>query len=525
MSRLVRDIGLLTVGLVAVNLLWRTVRYALCFPIWGDEAFVVTSLYERDFAGLFRPLEYAQIVPLMFMWVELAVVRLAGLSEYALRLAPYLAGLASILLFRRFAAKIFDRWSALLAVGMLAAAYYPVRHAAEVKPYAGDLLVSLALTYLAWSVTTLRGSARRWLALIVLAGVSVWLSYPAVFVAGAAGLYLLYQAVRSGGRRRFVGAAAYGVLVAGSFVAMYLVYAGPHAEAAAHLRAIGTWEEAWPPVTRPWLLPWWFLKIHTGNLLAYPVGGKNFGSTATFLLVIAGCVALWRRGRRDLLLLLLGPLVLMFLAAALRLYPYGTSARIAQHMAPAFCLLAGLGLAAALRALVRPRGVPNAFRIAAGVLMIIALVGIANDIRRPYKKEASLRNRRAVRDLVAKSRPEDEWIFYNALRDVPYAPNLVDFKGSGAALRYHVRRFAPVPVRWGPKVDDLSLKPDGRILFIVYYDNDVPFPEQLFESYFRDATRRLGRPRKWPPYIFTSPKDPKRGELEQLEVYEFPPAV
>ena len=45
---------------VGSGLVWRTVRYALAFPLWGDEAYVAINLITRDFAGLARPLEYSR---------------------------------------------------------------------------------------------------------------------------------------------------------------------------------------------------------------------------------------------------------------------------------------------------------------------------------------------------------------------------------------------------------------------------------------------------------------------------------
>ncbi len=45
--------------------------------------------------------------------------------------------------------------AALLAVGVFAASYYPVRHGTEVKPYATDLLASILLTALGWAVASL----------------------------------------------------------------------------------------------------------------------------------------------------------------------------------------------------------------------------------------------------------------------------------------------------------------------------------------------------------------------------------
>src|SRR5258708_28757739 len=108
-----------------------------------------------------------------------------------------------------------------------------------------------------------------------------------------------------------------------------------------------TWGDWFPPVLRPWELPWWLVKVHTGNMMAYPYGGNHFGSVATALLVLVGTRVLWRRDR-ALLGLLLSPIGPAFVAAAMHRYPYGTSARISLYLAPAICLLAGQGLAAIL---------------------------------------------------------------------------------------------------------------------------------------------------------------------------------
>ena len=77
------------IAIAATAVAWRILRYAL-FPIWGDEAFLAWNLFVRDFAGMFKPLEYNQIAPVGFMWIELAVTRVLGTSDHALRLFPFL---------------------------------------------------------------------------------------------------------------------------------------------------------------------------------------------------------------------------------------------------------------------------------------------------------------------------------------------------------------------------------------------------------------------------------------------------
>ena len=119
-------LGWLTVGLIAVGVIGRLVRYFLQFPIWGDEAFICFNLLDRDFAGLTRSLEYGQVAPVLFLWVELVFTRLLGISELAMRLPPFLAGLAALGLFWRLASSILSPLAVLFAVGLLAAARWPI---------------------------------------------------------------------------------------------------------------------------------------------------------------------------------------------------------------------------------------------------------------------------------------------------------------------------------------------------------------------------------------------------------------
>ncbi|MFP3938119.1 MAG: glycosyltransferase family 39 protein [Phycisphaerae bacterium] len=509
--------------LVALGLAWRVVRYGVGFPIWGDEAFIVVNLMTRDFAGLVRPLAHRQVAPLGFMWAQLAVVRVVGLSEYALRLFPLACGLGAVVLLWRFARREFPRYTALLIVGVFAASYYPVRHAAEVKPYATDLLAALVLILLAWAVRRRTGSAARWAALTAFGAASVWLSYPAVFVAGAVGLLVALVAWQRRTRGAWVGAVAFVLVVGASFAAMYLVYGRAQAEAAASIRRIGTWQDAWPPVSRPWLLPWWFLRVHAGNMLAYPIGGKNFGSTATLLLVVVGSVRLWRRGRRDMLVLLLGPLPLMFAAAALRLYPYGTSARVAQYLAPTICILAGVGLATVLKAVSLPRDAPNVLRIAALVLATLAVAGMALDAVEPYKKLPTRRCRRTLRRLGRETQPGDRWVVFlsPAWQDASgRAPQVEAFQGSAATLQYYVGRYLPGGrVRWAPPAGEIAAPRDGRLLLLVYRDNDAPFPQDKLDAYLTVLRRRFGPGERIESVRFSRADDEKHAHVERITVH------
>ena len=109
-----------TWAFVGLGLLVRLVRYLVVYPIWHDEAFVAVNFLNRGYLDLLRPLDYYQVCPFLFLWIELTVVRIFGFSESALRLFPAICGLASVLLFRHLAARLLRGIPLLLAVGVFA---------------------------------------------------------------------------------------------------------------------------------------------------------------------------------------------------------------------------------------------------------------------------------------------------------------------------------------------------------------------------------------------------------------------
>lgn len=521
-----RTIIRLTLAMVILGLAWRIVRFALNFPLWGDEAFIVANLYDRGFGDMFKTLEHGQIASLGFMWAELAVSRLFGLSLLALRSPAFLCGLFSMLLFWRFAKRVLDKRAALLAIAIFAASFYVVRHSSEVKPYAQDLAVSLALLWLAWAVYRRSDSALRWVGLILATALGVWCSYPAVFIFGAVSMLLLLSLWQQRSRKQLLWFCIYILVVAGSFLAMYLLFAQTHEQSAVGMRAGNTWKNSFPPFAQPWRLPFWFIDIHTGNMMAYPVGGRDFGSTLTFLLVVAGSVALWRNRQKPLLLLLLAPLPLMLIAAAMKKYPYGTSARVAQHLAPIFCLLAGVGLSWALRFWLSRRWPIKGICLATAVMACIIMGGMVRDVARPQKKFSDRRNLEVMQTLASWTEPGDQWVVFNALENLPYSPNLIDsrYGGSAARFRYYVRCFGPANVRWAPLAKDILPLSASRTWLFVYRDNKAPFPQELFDSYLRIVQKQLGKPKRKQVFKLTSPKDPPRSQTETIEVYEFAPS-
>ncbi|MGD1275776.1 MAG: hypothetical protein ABR964_00965 [Tepidisphaeraceae bacterium] len=329
------------IAFVCIGIGLRLLRYLVDMPLWGDEAFVGLNILNRSYGDLLKPLDYAQVAPLGFLFSQRAAYGALGMSEYAMRLLPMLAGVGGFVLFAYWARLLATPAAAAIAVGVMAVSNYSIRYAVELKPYGYDFFASLIL--LVPATLFLLTNRRRWLALLIaIVPMALSLSFPAVFIAGGIALALL----ASVGRARpatVILTVLYGVVLVGCFAAlMKLTTAGQYQLNQANMTQY--WKDAFPPAN-PLRLLLWLLQVHTGNMFAYPFGAKNGLSAINFLVFLVG-LRQWIKTRRgDWAVLLVAPFALTFVAAVFRRYPYGDSARIEQHLAPAIVLLIGVGAA------------------------------------------------------------------------------------------------------------------------------------------------------------------------------------
>ena len=162
-----------------LGLVVRAIRYLLQFPLWPDETYLAHNYLDRGYLDLMRPLDFRQIAPILYLWVQKTSVTVLGFSEYSLRLYVFLCSVASLLLFRHLAKRLLRGTALLLAVGTFSVAYPLVRYAGEAKPYGSDLFVSLVLLTLVVQWWHHPQQRRWWWALGFALPLAILLSYPA----------------------------------------------------------------------------------------------------------------------------------------------------------------------------------------------------------------------------------------------------------------------------------------------------------------------------------------------------------
>ncbi len=384
-----RTLARLTFALLALGLVWRTLRYLLVFPIWGDEALLALNFIRSDYRDLAQRLENCQIAPVLFLWTERAAFVHLGPGELSLRLAPFAAGVAGLFLFWRLAGLVVGPLARLFAVGFLAVAIWPVSMCTLIKPYSFDLLMPLLLLLPAarWLKTP---HQTRWLAtLTAVTPLALLASNPAVFVAGGVWLALARTVWNRGWAARG-WFAAFGVAMLVGFGLAYQVGLGqlgtPAAGADTRGGMTAYWSNGFPPPS-PLAFARWFALETTGQMTAYPVGSASGGSVVTVAFILLGAARWWRDGRSAWLTLCLAPVGLSLVASALHAYPYGNSGRLNQYLAPGFCLLAGLGVASAIdRAEKRSATGRRWALVAVGVFALVGVGGMARDVMNPYRE-------------------------------------------------------------------------------------------------------------------------------------------
>ena len=463
---------------VALGVSIRLIRLLLNHPLWGDECFIAANLVDRGFLDLLRPLDYQQVAPVLFLWTELAMVRLVGLSEWSLRLLPTACAIGSLFVLRHLAGRVARGMPSLMAVAILAVSLNPIRHGGEAKPYAVDFFASAVLLALVveWWRRPDR-SAWAW-ALAAASLPAIGFSLPTVFVLGGISMAMLGEVWRGRHPRVVVAYLAFNAAILAGVLGSAVLYRG---EGSAEVKASMEhyWSAQFPPLARPGDLVFWLIRALTGHLFAYPVGDANGASVLTVAFAVAGAVDLARRGRGAIVVACVAPLGLALAASAVHVYPFGESERLMQFEGPMICLLAGYGLAWSIGRLRRP----GSYRkVAIGFLGGFAVLGVGTigfDVARPYKTPGDLRAREFAR-----------WFWAEAGRDAELACSNadlgLDFEGgtdhSGRSADYASYRSIESPRHRGGRPLDWRKVTLGHPLRCVLYDG-VPFDSILFESW------------------------------------------
>jgi hypothetical protein len=424
---------------LAVGVAARLRQYAGCPSYWYDESYLLLNVFSRGFADLLGPLAYRQAAPPVFLWSLRGLYELGGGSEWLMRLPALLSSLAALALMVPLARGVVGGRGWVWAVAFCAVSNHAVSHGCEVKPYATDFLVTAAL--LLGAAACLRADPPRGWALAGLAlgaPLAPWFSFPSVYVAAAAGLAFLAAGVRRRSRPLTLCGMALGALLPLSVAALWYTTMRHQNSRGLH----NYWADYFPDLSSPKLV----LRWTAGYLVDVGQYGTAGMGVPLAVLMALGAAVLWTRSR-ALAVLLVGPLALAWVGAALHRYPLGD--RLLFFAVPCAWLLAAEAMAAAVARL-RGRWAWAATAVLAALLLPgtlarfrdLATVQAKAEFRQAF---AFVERHRAAADRVMVQHVQVYEVYHGP------DPALVDWEDTPAAVRQAVGRgrlwlvFAPTP--------------------------------------------------------------------------------
>jgi hypothetical protein len=336
----------ISLGILIFGAILRLRQYFSGRSLWADEAMLALNIVDRNFAELFKPLEYDQGAPLGFLLVEKLFNSIFGRNELVLRFFPLLAGLVSLWLFyllimslrhlprttgarggdsRRSVAVAPWRHN-LLALALFAINPQLVDYTSEAKQYIVDVAVALALLLLAIPIFQNQFSRKNFILLAVAGILALWFSHPSLFALAGIGVALVIQFLQTRDYKNLRITFGVGLLWLANFTLLYFI----------NLRQLSQndylanyWTDGFIS-----LFPWsdfnWL-----SDLIKYQLD-VQFLPLFVAVLILIGWFALFRE-ERSFALAFAFTTIFAFTASALHLYP--VSGRLSLFLIPLGILL------------------------------------------------------------------------------------------------------------------------------------------------------------------------------------------
>lgn len=372
--------------------------------LWLDEALLASNICGRSFRELLEPLDYAQGAPIAFLMAQRCAVTLLGHNELALRLIPFLASLATLVLIGRIASRQIGATGAVLGVTLAALMPSLIYYAGEAKQYAVDVCIALLLVEL--GASTLRNglSTGRTIVLAFVGSLAVWSSHPSAFVLAAMGTLIVVNELRAKRADGAILGAGLSILWGVNFLFMYRISARNLNEST-FLNTF--WSEAFLPF--PPRSPG-DLRLYLSTFLGLfeamykdPEAGSFTSqrmSVAATLVWLLGIIVLIRKRDWRLTALLVGPLV--FAAAAAALHKYPLRDRLSLFAVGPLLLMMTVGVEAAWRS-----ADPLARTIGRLFVIILLLLPASHAVQFLLARPAPRSGRAALAQLVKAWQPGD----------------------------------------------------------------------------------------------------------------------
>lgn len=319
--------------LIGFGIIVRLAQYLWNRSLWADEAVLALNIVNRSYLQLLQPLDYDQGAPIGFLMVEKLAVQIFGNNEYALRLFPLLCSIVSLFLFYKLAKGLIQPIAIPIALALFASLPYLVYYASEVKQYSSDVAIALLCCLISLRLKSPKLTIREVVTVALVGAIAIWFSHPAIFVlAGVGSSCFLINYIK----KLPLKIANYFIIYSTWLVSFAGFYFLSIRNLSSDEDLLTSWRAAFPSFPLDII---WYLDA-LGKFFYRPLGFIAWMDGLAIILFVVGCIACFHR-KKDTLLILLSPVLMTFLAAALQKYPFRS--RLVLFLTPFIILLIAEG--------------------------------------------------------------------------------------------------------------------------------------------------------------------------------------
>lgn len=324
--------------LIGFGILLRIIPYLHNRSLWTDEARLALNILEKTFSQLMGPLDFKQMAPIGFLFIEKSLVLTFGDSEYALRAFPLFAGILSLFLFYEVGRRILTSRGLIMGLGLFVLSEPLIRYSSELKQYSSDVTIALSIYWLGLLCIEKQFRFILFLSLASIAGAGlIWFSHPAIFSLAGLGVTLTLYCLTKKKWHHLPWLFLPAGFWLGSFALNYFF---THLDLGQNSPMVKAWSSTtafMPAVSSFGDLIWYPQQFFT--MFSNP-GGLSFLGLAT-LCFITGWIALFVEKHHACLLLTL-PILFTLLASSLHMYPF--HGRLILFLVPAMMIFIGEGM-------------------------------------------------------------------------------------------------------------------------------------------------------------------------------------
>lgn len=166
--------------------------------LWHDECALGWNIKFADYKDYFSILEFGQMAPPFFMVLTKFLTKIFGVSDLILRVVPFLAGCASLVLFAPLCKKVLtSNLSIFIALILFALNQQLINYSYEFKPYGIDVFFTIACLLFFASFDIQKYSKNKILFAGILISIIPWFSFICAILIAAGFLNVFIKNIKS----------------------------------------------------------------------------------------------------------------------------------------------------------------------------------------------------------------------------------------------------------------------------------------------------------------------------------------